>query len=111
MWLQGEFDKKDRPDRIGIVFATAEMAGQQVVFAYVRKNDADLSGRGKQLIDLMGSLIPVCIFRRDGTKRIALPETMEALIPQLRAEFNAEGVVEHGPDNTKTWRRLPIIES
>jgi hypothetical protein len=109
IWLGGAsslLDRKDRPDRIGIVFATAEMVDRQVVIAYVRRPNADKSGRGKELIGKLAGFLPVCISRWDGTRSIALPEELGHLVPRLRAEFNTEGVIEDGVFK----RRLPLVE-
>src|SRR6185369_706015 len=53
VWLRGQLERKDRPDRIGIVFSAAEMADRQVVLAHVRKPGADKTGRGQELIGLL----------------------------------------------------------
>lgn len=105
LWLAGSFDRKDRPDRIGIVFGTAHMQGTEVVMAWVRKPGADKVGRGQELINMLARQgIPVCISRWDKTKSILVPESMTPLIPMLRRELNAEAVIENG-----ALRRLPVV--
>jgi hypothetical protein len=105
LWLEGHLDRKDRPDRVGIVFATAEMPGRQVVIAYVRKPGADKSGHGKELLERLTQACPVCIVRHDGTRSVMVTEDLAHLLPMLQTEINAEAVVE--PDGT--LRRLPLV--
>lgn len=108
LWLAGHLERKDRPDRIGIVFATADiLPGQPVIMAYVRKPDADKSGRGKELLDLLSQLYPVCVVRWNRTKTIMCPESMRHYIPTLDREMMVQGQLVDGE-----WRRvvqLPVV--
>jgi hypothetical protein len=105
LWLGGHFDRKDRPDRTGIVFATADMPGCQIVIAYVRRRDADKTGRGLELLERLAQVIPVYIKRSDGTKSFMVTEPFAHLLPLLQREVTAQAIVE--PDGT--LRRLPIV--
>lgn len=105
MWLQGEFGRKHRPDRLGIVFAVGEMPFGQVVMAYVRKPGADKTGVGAELLNIVGSQIPVCILRSDGTRAVLLPEDRKDIAAQIRAEMDAKATV----DEDGRLRRLPVV--
>lgn len=105
LWLGEHFDRKDRPDRVGIVFATGEMKIGQVVFAYVRKPGADKSGRGKELLDTITQRIPVCIVRWDGTRTIMLTEPFAHLLADIQRELGTQATV--GEDGR--LRRLPVV--
>ena len=103
-WLQGLFDRKDRPDRIGIVFATAELPGLQAVIAWVRKDGAHERGRGHELLALLARQVPVCILLRDGTKKLMINEDMEWRIPEIRAKLSAF------MPKRAAYRHLPIAQ-
>jgi len=107
VWLQGQLDRKDRPDRIGIVFATADMSvhQQQVVIAYVRKPGADKTGRGAELLNILAQQVPVAIIRWDGTRSIMAGEQFKHLLAGIRSELNTEAVI----DKDGKLRKLPMV--
>lgn len=105
LWLGGQFGRKERPDRVGIVFATAEMAFGQVVFAYVRKPGADTREPGSVMLRQLAQQLPVCILRWDGTRAAMFPEHLKHLSEQIRVEMNAQAVV----DDDGRLRRLPLV--
>lgn len=87
LWLGGDLERKDRPDRLGIVMATAHTAlGHTVVVAYVRKLDADKGGRGAELLLKLAEHIPVCVIRRNGSRRVLSAD--HERLPEIIREFN-----------------------
>lgn len=104
VWIQGQLEHQDRPDRLGIVFSTAEMVDRQIVLAHVRKPGADKTGRGQELISLLAQVLPVCILRANGTRSVALPEDLAHALPRIMQDLNAQAVVEDGK-----LRRLPLV--
>lgn len=105
VWLAGQLEKKDRPDRLGIVFATADMDVRQIVIAYVRKPGADKTGRGAELLEIIAQQVPVAIVRWDGTRSIMAGEQFAELIAPIKAELNAQAVI----DGDGKLRRLPLV--
>lgn len=105
LWLQGQLDRKDRPDRLGIVFATADMEVRQVVVAFVRKPGADRRGRGLEVLNLIAQQVPVCLQRHDGTRAIMAGESFASILPRIQREFDTRAEV--GQDGK--LRRLPLV--
>jgi hypothetical protein len=106
LWLQGQGGRKDRPDRVGIVFATADMEVRQVVIAFVRKPGADKAGRGFEIMHTLAQQVPVCILRWDGTRGIMAGEQFSNVLPQIQREFNDRRATV-GEDGR--LRRLPLV--
>lgn len=106
LWLGGHFDRKDRPDRTGIVLATGEMQWGQVVFAYVRKPGADASGRGAELLRTLAERVPVCVTRWNGKRSVLVPEELRGALPRIIREFTETQAIV-GDDGRV--HRLPLL--
>lgn len=103
IWLNGNFDRKDRPDRLGIVLATAEIP-EQIVVAWVRKDGAHERGRGHEVLTLLAQHLPVCILLRDGKKKFMFNEGMEQKVPDLLRKLSAF------MPNRAAYRQLPVVQ-
>lgn len=107
LWLQGQLEEEHRPDKVGIVFATADLEEDlTVLLAYVNKPGADKSGSGAELLMSLASQVPVGIYRHDGSQSLAVAESERHLIPRVQQGLKAQAVV--GEDGKRY--RLPVVE-
>jgi hypothetical protein len=87
MWLQGNFERKDKPDRIGVVFSVVELSDQQVVLAHVREPGAAQQGRAKQLIEDTARIVPVYVVYPDNQRRFYMREALQVRAVRWQAEL------------------------
>jgi hypothetical protein len=103
VWLQGQLEDEHRPDRVGIVLATADLYPDlQVLFAYVSRFDADKEQR--ELLSAIAQQIPIVVLRRDGTRSVFIAEDKRDLLARIKAAADAKAIV----DEKGQLRRLPL---
>jgi len=90
-WLQGLFADKDRPDRIGVIFAAQETAVGQVLVAFELWLGASLEERpARYIANARRGAIPVVIFHHGTGKRSIIAdhlqrEQVDELIANVRS--------------------------
>lgn len=104
LWLRGEVGtRKDRPDRIGLVLATADFSVGRIVMAYVAPTGA--LRRGAEILRSLAEKIPVCIIKPDRCYTLMVPESRKADIPVIGRELQtANAVIDERGDLV----RLPL---
>ncbi len=106
LWLQGQLGEEHRPDRCGIVFATADLEEDfQILLAWVSREGADETPEGRSLLASIGLQVPVCVNYPGGSQRLVIDPEKQHLVPRIRRGLNVRAVV----DENGELRRLPVV--